>query len=148
MEISKSKNIREGLDINNWEDIKWIFEEDGALRDIYIQEITLLDWEKLLKGVNKKYDLIQAEKEVTIDVGEALAYLKKEIDIFETITINLDGIYINCHCFLENEIELDITPREISSFSDYKKLEKFMIFISSLLDKEVIIFKFIQSANL
>jgi hypothetical protein len=28
-----------------WNDIKWIFEHDGSLRDIYIQDVSLSDWD-------------------------------------------------------------------------------------------------------
>ena len=35
-----------------WDDIKWIFELDGSLRDIYVQDVTLSDWETLIDFLN------------------------------------------------------------------------------------------------
>ncbi|MDR7724199.1 hypothetical protein RIU10_10650 [Riemerella anatipestifer] len=40
-----------------WTDTKWIFEPDGGLRDIYIQDVEIIDWEKLIDLLNSKYDL-------------------------------------------------------------------------------------------
>ena len=41
----------------NWNEIKWIFEPDGSLRDIYVQEVSIGDWEKLIDLLNNKYSL-------------------------------------------------------------------------------------------
>ena len=40
---------------HNWNSIKWIFEPDGSLRDIYIQDVTIYDWEKLIDFLNSNY---------------------------------------------------------------------------------------------
>ena len=47
----------------NWNDIKWIFEPDGSLRDIYVQDVTLSDWEELIDFLNLNYDIKFGEDE-------------------------------------------------------------------------------------
>ena len=41
--------------MQDWDDIKWIFELDGTLRDIYVQEVSIIDWENLIDLLNKRY---------------------------------------------------------------------------------------------
>ena len=41
----------------NWDNIHWIFKPDGLLRDIYIQETSLSDWNKVIDILNSEYDL-------------------------------------------------------------------------------------------
>ncbi len=44
--------------------IQWIFEPDGSLRDIYVQDVTLLDWEKLIDFFNLNYELKFGENDI------------------------------------------------------------------------------------
>jgi hypothetical protein len=43
--------------LRNWKDIEWIFEKDGALRDIYVQNTTISDWQKVVDLLNSDYKL-------------------------------------------------------------------------------------------
>jgi hypothetical protein len=54
------------------------------------------------------------------------------------MSIEVDGILINCHFFTEQEIEFDIDPREITSEEKLSKVFEFMQRIGRLLQKEVI----------
>ena len=57
-----------------------------------------------------------------------------------TLCIWLDNnIQVNCHFFMETEIELDISPREIKSSSEYTTLTSFMKWLSSTLRKPAIL---------
>ena len=40
-----------------WDNIALIFEPDGSLRDIYVQEISLDDWGNLIDFLNNNYNL-------------------------------------------------------------------------------------------
>lgn len=51
----------------------------------------------------------------------------------------IDEIQINNHFFIENEIENDISPKEINSIQDHEKIINYMINISSLLNKPIIL---------
>ncbi len=54
-------------------------------------------------------------------------------------TIKIDNIIVKCYFFLDTEIENDITPREIKSLDDHDKLLKYMLDVSSILGKRIVL---------
>lgn len=125
----------------NWDNIKWIFEPDGwLLRDIYIQDVTLSDWEQLIDFLNCTYNLKFGEEDSKqIDKDYVVNYITDNTGEIETkkLTIDLNGIKINCYFFLQDEIEFDINPTEIKLFRDFERLEEFMTSISKVLRRQV-----------
>jgi hypothetical protein len=128
----------------NWEDIKWIFTPDGSLRDIYVQDVSISDWEQLIDFLNENYQLEygivgEERNKSKIDKREVVEYLTNETAKIYGIStaIDLGGIQAICHFFLLEQIEFDIAPREISSVEDFEKVEKFMQSISWNLGKQV-----------
>lgn len=123
----------------NWNDIKWIFEPDGSLRDIYIQDITLLDWEKLIDSLNLNYNLKYGENSNQIDKEYSVRYLMDKTGEIESkaLRIDLNGIHVHCYFFLPDQIEFDIDPKEINSLQDFESIEKFMISVSKALNNQV-----------
>lgn len=124
----------------DWKDIKWIFEPDGALIDMYVQEISLVDWRKVISLINKKYK-VKYNGADKIDENFAIKYLTDATGEMESksASIHLGEIQLNCHFFLENQIEFDINPTEINSIKDFGIIEAFMIAISTKLDNQVIL---------
>jgi hypothetical protein len=124
----------------NWSDIEWIFETDGSLRDIYIQDVTLTEWEQLVDFLNLNYEIKFGQDEQNqIDKKYVLDYLKDGTGEMEgkILKINSNGIHFHCHFFLHNQIEFDIDPRQVKTTSDFKNIEHFMIAISRELKKQV-----------
>jgi len=129
--------------LKNWKNIEWIFEKDGALRDIYVQNATILDWEKVVDLLNSEYKLTFGVYEDNftdkIDFGYVKTMFADETGELETksATIDLSGIVVKCFFFLENQIEFDINPTEIKTESDFNKITDFMKSISSKLKKQI-----------
>ena len=129
--------------MKNWKNIEWIFEKDGALRDIYVQNATILDWEKVVDLLNSEYKLTFGVYEDNftdkIDFGYVKTMFADETGELETksATIDLSGIVVKCFFFLENQIEFDINPTEIKTESDFNKITDFMKSISSKLKKQI-----------
>lgn len=124
----------------NWNDIKWIFEPDGSLRDIYVQDVTLPDWGKLIDFLNLNYDIKFGEDEKNqIDKEYVIKYLKDETGEIESKSLKIDfnGVNFRCHFFLPNQIEFDIDPKEIKAINDFESIEKFMVSISKTLKNQV-----------
>ena len=121
----------------NWNDISWIFKPDGALRNIYVQNTSLNDWEKIIDLLNDNYILNYHSKN-KIDKEEVFQNLKEigEKD-FKTVSIVIKNIKINCHFFLIEQIEFDIEPNEIKTQDDFEKILSFMTKISSTLKKQI-----------
>jgi hypothetical protein len=129
--------------LRNWENIKWIFEKDGTLRDIYVQNIEISDWEKLIELLNSEYKISYGNNEENFSNQIDLDYVKKmfadetgELEI-KFARIDLNGILIVCHFFLEDQIEFDISPSEIKSINELNLILEFMKSVSKKLNKEI-----------
>ena len=128
----------------NWEDIKWIFEPNGALRDIYVQETSIKDWGKIIDLINEKYevncgDTGEYKDSQKIDKNHVIEYLIDETGEKESksASIVLGKIKLNCHFFLEDQIEFDIDPNEINSIEDFELIKNFMTDVSKLIDNQI-----------
>ncbi|WP_157209271.1 hypothetical protein [Mariniflexile maritimum] len=129
--------------LRNWKNIKWIFEKDGALRDIYVQNATISDWERVVELLNSEYKLTFGVYEDNLTDKIEFEYVKTmfadETGELETksATIDLNGIVVKCYFFLENQIEFDINPTEIKTESDFNKITDFMKSVSAKLEKQI-----------
>jgi len=124
----------------NWNDINWIFEPDGSLRDIYVQDVTISDWENLIDFLNLNYNIKFGENENNqIDKEYVIQYLKDETGEMErkSLKIDFNGVNFHCYFFLPDQIEFDIDPREIKTINDFESIEKFMVSISKTLKNQV-----------
>lgn len=130
----------------NWEEVKWIFELDGALRDICIKNVNIEDWKLLIDFLNVNYKIKYGPTQKNYDynvidpeyVLKLLSIDKSEM-VHKTASIILDKIIINTHFFDDEQIEFDIAPKEINSAEDYQKIINFMQDLSHLLQKEIIL---------
>ena len=84
----------------NWDDIKWIFETDGALRDIYVQEVSISDWEKLIDLLNEKYSVksvitCEERNQNQIDKEHVIKFLTDETGEMDSpfVSIDIGGIH-------------------------------------------------------
>ncbi len=128
----------------NWDDIKWIFGIDGALRDIYVQEVSISDWEKLIDLLNEEYSVRyvitdEVRNPNQIDKDYVIKFLTDETGEMDSpfVSIDIGGIQINCHFFLTDQIEFDFNPKQINSIEDFEKVKKFMETVSQSLRNQV-----------
>ena len=131
--------------MRNWKNIEWIFEEDGALRDIYVQNATISDWQNVVDLLNSEYKLTfgiwgdNLTDKIDFEVVKIMfADETGELEI-KSATIDLNGIIIKCYFFLENQIEFDINPAEIKTELEFNKISNFMRSISLKLEKQIIL---------
>lgn len=129
----------------NWTEIKKeIYYCDGSLRDIYVLQTSFEENEKWVNLVNELYNVkwfngLAKTDEQKINFEVVGGYLKGEHDLCSSASVFIDKIQINNHFFLDNEIENDISPKEINTIQDHEKIIKYMTDISILLDKPVIL---------
>ena len=127
----------------NWNKIEWIFEKDGALRDIYIQNVQESDWMKTIDLLNSKFKLsfgiYERNLSDRIDKNFVKTMFADKTGELETksATIYLDKIIVKCYFFLENQIEFDINPTEIKSKTELDLILDFMKSLSNKLEKQV-----------
>jgi hypothetical protein len=93
---------------------------DGSWRDIYFQGTNKQVWEKFLDFIGKsnlKYELTLGDA-----VSKILPY--SEIKEYESkiLKIWVDDILLVCHFFCDDEIEMDIDPREVKNIETWNNL--------------------------
>jgi hypothetical protein len=112
---------------------------DGSLRDIYIYDVTLEDWDRLLNLLKLLYPLESDEKIIADSIREIIP-IAQERGFLLRIMIG-DGITANCHFYISeghpSPIEFDIDPREIQSVYGMKKVLQFIRQMGNELHKEV-----------
>ena len=128
--------------MKEWSSIKEEFGADGSLRDIYVEEIDPALWEIFIEGVKSSvYRHEFTHGGVLIDFPNDLTEVKRLQETNPTtLAIWLGNkIQVNCHFFVETEIELDISPCDIVGEHEYQVLVVFLEWISKILKNRVIL---------
>ena len=117
------------------------FSWDGSLRDIYVHDVDMADWQRL-------WDYLRAGPyalEFTAD-GERHPLPDRVDAAFDqaveaSVALLIDGPHLAlvCHFFTPNEIELDVDPRAIDGEQRLDRLLTFLRTLARLLRKEVIL---------
>ncbi|UPM55454.1 hypothetical protein [Gottfriedia acidiceleris] len=126
--------------INNIEEVLInVFYDDGSLRDLFIKETNLSDWNILMNFFKSLPNLtLSFDGEKTNQIPSSISelfMLKNEKAVL--LSINYKSIIINCHFSCEDEIELDVSPREITTIKEVNAVLEFMDKLARLLNKDV-----------
>lgn len=123
-----------------WEDVRKDFAPDGALRDIYVENVSSADWERVLSFVVSEY----GPPRFLVD-GEPAPLPRTAQDVFElhgrcSTIMNFDvgGMDIACHFFGEDEIEFDLLPAEVDGPTRLTALLGFLRRLALLTSKPVL----------
>lgn len=110
---------------------------DGSLRDIYIYDTTLEDWDKFLKIIRERYPFKTGDKPLPDTI---LNIISDECRDCLSIYI-ADGVIANCHFYVAENftspIELDLDPRELLEVEAMRFCLEFMISLGDGLNKDV-----------
>lgn len=116
-----------------------VFFDNGSLRDIYVEQTNQDDWTSLwnfVKSLSKRTLSIDGEQ--TDNIPDDVANIfkaRKDKSIY--ISIDYKGVAFVCHFFCIEEIEVDVSPRQINNLSEAKAVFEFMESLSNLLRKDV-----------
>jgi len=126
----------------SWEELKRrIYHEDGSLRDIYIRNITPDDWKRWVDYVNSSYvvdfEVGNTVRRNKIDFEVVVAYWKGQEHQCPSASIHIGNIIVKTYFFVENEIENDIAPKEITTLQDHERIIEYLKNISKLLGRPV-----------
>lgn len=112
----------------NFYDIAWVWERDGSLRDIYVQNIGSLHWNSFDRLLNQ-YKCTYSFDGVTQPFPGSLSVLANR-EGSHVLSILLDGsIVICCHFFIPEQLELDISPNDVTGPVQH---EQVLIFVENL----------------
>lgn len=124
-----------------------IYFSDGSLRDIYVLDISRSDWLKWIDFVNENFEVKFTYCDIAGDLKSSDQIISKYIfDYWDNVsefvvaaTIMIGEIILKCYFFTEEEIENDITPKEIESLDDHNQIIDYLKSVSKILNKEVIL---------
>lgn len=130
----------------DWNELrKSVYRIDGSLRDIYVLNTTRADWSKWSDYVSVNYQVSWYAEDyndgVSVNRVDS-SFIDHRWDSEQYVTtasIFLNKTQINCHFFIESQIENDIDPKEVESLDDHNMVVDYMKSISKLLGKEVIL---------
>jgi hypothetical protein len=114
---------------------------DGTLRDFCICTANRADWNAVLRRVrsNRKADrfTVDGESRELPQSYEAIERLRQKANPF--LNILVDGAYVNCHFFWDEEIELDFRPEDFSTPERWAALCRFFQEIVDVIGKSGVI---------
>ncbi|MBL4826135.1 MAG: protein export chaperone SecB [Spongiibacteraceae bacterium] len=126
--------------MKQWNEISPEFETDGSLRDIYAEDVDPSIWNSFVA------ELKRSDYKVEFSHGDAKKDLPDDFDTVRgmqktnptTLCIWLsESIQLNCHFFVETEIELDVSPHDIQCEKSYLLLIRFLKWLARLTSREV-----------
>lgn len=111
----------------NFHDVAGLWNRDGSLRDIYVQNTEAVHWDRFDRLL-RKYECTYTFDGMPLPFpGSRSALANREGS--HLLSIPLGGPVINCHFFIEQQLELDISPKEVAGPLDH---ERILVFVESL----------------
>jgi len=119
----------------NWQQYKAEFLCDGSWRDIYVLDADVAIWQRFLDFLRSSNIPHHFGGEDNLEhLNDLGTYFKERSQHGSLIlSINIDGVIINCHFFIESEIELDLDPKEIAEENNAVAVFEFMEMVSEAL---------------
>jgi hypothetical protein len=123
-----------------WEQARALFEADGSLRDLYVFGTTRDDWASLLAALKASEWRLRFTRN-----GERAALPENLAEYLDEgperpggmLSILVSGVSINAHMFSEDQIELDIDPREVTDEQAFAGVMRFMSFVANTVQKKI-----------
>lgn len=108
----------------NFHDVAGLWDRDGSLRDIYVQNTKAVHWDR--------FDQLLSQYKCTYTFdglplpfpGSRSALANREGS--HLLSILLDGPVINCHFFIPEQLELDISPKEVEESLGHERVLTFV----------------------
>ena len=126
--------------MKEWSEVKKDFVPEGSLRDIYIEDVNESTWNLLLSELpGSGYEFSFAHGQKVMALPDSFAEIK-QLQKTDPTTLRIaveKGIWVHCHFFIESEIELDLSPRDIDSEVRFNSLVSFLRWLHLGLRKPV-----------
>ena len=114
-----------------WEAVRSEFEWDGSLRDLYVFETSEADWDRFLAAVRTwayptRFSVDGEPNTLPESARTAFQIRGRAVPLLH---IDVGGVGVCCHFFTDEELELDLDPREVDGPA---RLDQLMSFIRRL----------------
>jgi hypothetical protein len=121
-----------------WAKVEEHFAHDGAWRDILVPDSQRADWQRFLDAAQAgfwKYEFqVGGEKK---HLPALLSHFADDQSKLLKIDVLASGL--NCHLWVDGNVELDFIPTEVSSQSDLDVLSEFCTRLASTIGKQVVV---------
>jgi hypothetical protein len=109
----------------NFHDIAGLWERDGSLRDIYVQGAEAAHWDRFDRLLNQ-YECTYSFDGVALPFpGSRNVLVNREGSHLLSILLN-GQVVICCHFFFPEQLELDISPREVTGPLQHQEVLSFV----------------------
>ena len=125
-----------------WNEIASELEWDGALRDIYIVDVTLDDWQKILEQLREAGLFACAfyvDSQELSSAPDAKVIFERRQKTATLLQVTSGKVHLNCHFFSEEEVEFDLDPRDLKCEEDLPAVVAFMSFLAKATAKPAIL---------
>lgn len=114
-------------------DVTGLWKRDGSLRDIYVQNTEAVHWDRFDRLLSQ-YECSYAFDGVAVPFPGSHSVLGNR-EGSHMLSILLDGpVAICCHFFIAEQLELDISPREVTGPLEHSEVLSFVENLSEALD--------------
>jgi hypothetical protein len=126
----------------HWSAFAAEFYRDGSLRDIYLKDTQLDDWNIIAQFVlGHAYPIAfsGAWSSVTFPPDIARLFPKSADDELTLLEIDVSGVRVCCHFFTEQEIEFDLDPSDVDTPYKLDAIFHFMKGLAAAIGKDAVL---------
>ena len=124
-----------------WKKLRDLLTPDhGLLLDMYVENTSAEDWRQFLHFLHAgsyRTEYRYGEDWQSVPHGPEELFQRREQT--HLIRIDLGDLWLHCHCFDLEEIELDLDPAEVNNAGQAGKLVRFLAELANAVKKDVIL---------
>ena len=118
-------------------EVPGLWEVDGSLRDLYVLHTSASHWEAFLEFAAQFPCVYSHDGETR--TRPTVEQLFSDRDGSHLLGISIGSATVNCHFFVETEIELDLEPKEIEGSNKHDQVLRFMEGLARAVSKPVLL---------
>jgi hypothetical protein len=120
-----------------------LFEVDGSLRDVYISNVGIPEWDALLlalQGSNWEYalELVPSGSVAERSASDVFRRLASDEDASARLAIRVGSVWFTSHFVDRSEIEFSFDPSEVAGEPEFNSLQEFMNWLARVCKRRVI----------
>jgi hypothetical protein len=112
-----------------------LWTDDGSLRDVYVHQIGAQHWERFDSLVRRYEFAYSFDGNQAPFPGSRAIFTNREGS--HLLAVMLGQVSVNCHFFVDWQLELDISPREIAGSAEHDAVLEFVERLSIALELPV-----------
>ena len=124
-----------------WDRCRRGFEWDGSLRDIYVLNASLADWDtfvQTLPGMSYRTEFLIDDAAALLPAA-TMGLFERRADHAPLLRLFAGPVMLCCHFFSDQELEFDLDPREVQGAPEFQGVLDFMRNLGGVLGKPVIL---------